>query len=125
MLLSKSEYSHSNGAWRHPDASAIFVGDFIDRGPEQLRTLRLVRAMIDVGSAQAVMGNHELNAIGYATPDPQRSGEHLRRRSAKTQHQHAAFLAEVGTDSVAKGGLMTAYRYDGETVLNPEHFVAV
>jgi hypothetical protein len=29
-----------------------------------------VRAMIDAGAARAVMGNHELNAIAWATPDP-------------------------------------------------------
>ena len=47
----KREYSHRGSAWRHPDASAIFVGDFIDHAPEQLRTLHLVRDMVEAGSA--------------------------------------------------------------------------
>lgn len=98
-LLLKLGYAHRHGAWRHPERTAIFVGDLIDRGPEQLRTLGVVRDMIEAGSAQAVMGNHELNAIGFATPDPSRPGEFLRRRSAKTEHQHAAFLAAVGEGS--------------------------
>ncbi len=98
-LLVKLGYAHRNGAWRHLDASAFFVGDFIDRGPEQLRTLRLVRDMVEAGSAQAVMGNHELNAIGYATPDPSAPGEFLRRRSPKNTRQHFSFLTEGGADS--------------------------
>ena len=83
----------------HPERTVIFVGDFVDRGPQQLRTLGIVRDMMEAGSARAVMGNHELNAIGFATPDPERPGEFLRRRSEKNTRQHAAFLAEVGCDS--------------------------
>lgn len=102
-LLVKLGYWHRGGAWRHPSRTAIFVGDFVDRGPGQLRSLELVRAMTDAGSARAVMGNHEFNAIAWATPDPASDGHHLRPRhgdkGAKNRHQHQAFLAEVGEDS--------------------------
>ncbi len=60
-LLDTLGYLQHAGAWRHPERTVVFVGDFIDRGPGQLRTLNLVRSMIDAGLAQAVMGNHELN----------------------------------------------------------------
>jgi hypothetical protein len=99
-LLRELGYEHRSGAWGHPgDRSAIFVGDLIDRGPGQLRTLALVRAMMDAGSARAVMGNHEFNAIAFATEDPETPGEHLRKRSEKNRTQHRAFLAELGEDS--------------------------
>lgn len=102
-LLAELGYRQRNGAWRHPSRSAIFVGDFVDRGPGQLRTLELVRAMTDAGSARAVMGNHELNAIAWATPDPVNGGHHLRPRlgdkGTKNRHQHQAFLAEIGEDT--------------------------
>jgi hypothetical protein len=56
-----------------------------------------------MGTAQAATGNHEFNAIAYATPDPRMRGEFMRRRSgtegAKHRAQHAEFLAEVGEDS--------------------------
>ncbi len=94
-LLRTMGYRHHAGAWRHPDATAIFVGDFIDRGPGQLETIRIVREMLDAGTAQAVMGNHEFNAIAWHTADSEREGEYLRRRSPKNREQHAAFLAEV------------------------------
>ena len=67
-LLKQLGYRHHLGAWRHPERSAIFVGDFIDRGPGQLETIRIVREMLDAGTALAVMGNHEFNAIAWYTP---------------------------------------------------------
>lgn len=102
-LLSKMGYRHQAGAWRHPTRSAIFVGDLIDRGPGQIRTLEIVRDMIDAGAARAIMGNHEFNAIAWATPDPDSEGEFLRARGGEkggnNHHQHKAFLDEVGADS--------------------------
>ncbi len=102
-LLIELGYGIQSGAWRHPTRQAIFVGDFIDRGPGQLRTLEIVRPMIDAGAARATMGNHEFNAIAWATPDPKSSGRHLRprdgERGAKNRGQHERFLAEVGEDS--------------------------
>lgn len=94
-LLQKMGYRHYLGAWRHSDRTAIFVGDFIDRGPGQLETIRIVREMLDAGTARAVMGNHEFNAIAWYTPDPEYDGEHLRRRVPKNRRQHEAFLAET------------------------------
>ena len=95
VLLRKLGYRDRLGAWRHPDSTAIFVGDFIDRGPGQLDTIRIVRGMLDAGTAKAVMGNHEFNAVAWYMPDPDHEGEHLRRRKAKNRHQHKAFLAET------------------------------
>ena len=99
-LLRLLGYSDRSGAWRHEERSAIFVGDFIDRGPAQVRSVNTVRAMVDAGAAQAVIGNHELNAIAWHTPDPRRPGEYLRSHDSakwgeKNRKQHAAFLAEV------------------------------
>lgn len=94
-LLRQMGYRERDGCWRHPDRIAIFVGDFIDRGPGQLDTVRTVRSMMDAGSAQAVMGNHEFNAIAWNTPDPLNPGEFLRSHSLKNREQHAAFLGET------------------------------
>ncbi|HMN57526.1 MAG TPA: metallophosphoesterase [Ottowia sp.] len=98
-LLRQLGYQQRQGAYRHPDARAIFVGDFIDRGPHQLETLDIVRRMVDAGSALAIMGNHEFNAIAWHTPDPDAPGEYLRPRGGlkgdKNRSQHQAFLAEL------------------------------
>ena len=95
-LLKILGYREKEGAWRHPERSAIFVGDLIDRGPNQVATVDLVRRMVDAGSARSVLGNHEFNAIAWATPDPDAPGEHLRRRGrGGNLAQHQAFLSEV------------------------------
>jgi hypothetical protein len=97
-LLKHMGYRKHLGAWRHPERKALFVGDFIDRGPDQLETIRIVREMLDAGTAQAIMGNHEFNAIAWYMPDPDYDGEHLRRRIPKNRKQHEAFLAETEND---------------------------
>jgi hypothetical protein len=97
-LLEKMGYSRTaDGVWGHPLREAVFVGDFVDRGPKQLEVLDVVRKMLSAGTAHAVMGNHEFNAIGYATEDG--CGSHLRERTKKNRAQHAAFLKQVGEDS--------------------------
>jgi hypothetical protein len=94
-LLQLMGYEQRDGAWRHPGGrTAIFLGDLIDRGPSQLETLRIVRAMVDAGSARVLLGNHEFNAVAYATPDPVR-GDYCRPHTEKNRRQHEAFLAEV------------------------------
>ncbi len=103
VLLARLGYQERQGAWRHPERTAIFVGDFIDRGPQGVETVQAVRAMVDAGSALAVMGNHELNAVAWHTPDTRYPGEYLRPRlqepwGPKNRHQHRAFLAQVESD---------------------------
>ena len=80
-LLGHLGYRQNGGAWRHPERQALFVGDFIDRGPQQRESVDLVRRMVDAGSAQAIMGNHEFNAIGWFLPDPECPGEYLRKHT--------------------------------------------
>lgn len=104
-LLKQLGYSQCRSVWTHPDRQAIFIGDLIDRGPDQSRTVDLARGMVDGGSAWMVLGNHEFNAIAWATPDPEFPGAYLRTRSdevgARNFHQHKAFLADVIDGSCA------------------------
>jgi protein phosphatase len=53
-------------AWRAPsDRMAVFVGDFVDRGPRNLDVLDTVMRMVAAGSAKAVVGNHDLRLERY------------------------------------------------------------
>lgn len=99
QLLDRLGYVESAGVWRHPSRRALFLGDYIDRGPEQVEVVRIVRAMVGAGEALAIMGNHEFNAVAWATPDPHQPGAYLRPHSAKNRHQHRAFLDQVEEDS--------------------------
>ena len=70
----------------HPERTAFFVGDYIDRGPDIPETLDIVRKMVDAGQAKALMGNHEYNAICFHQED--KNGGHLRKHFIKNILQH-------------------------------------
>jgi hypothetical protein len=107
-LLRTLGYRERDGAWRHAERTAVFVGDLVDRGPGQLETVRIVRGMVEAGSAQIVMGNHEFNAIAWATPDG--DGGWYRAHSDKNLGQHARFLAAVGAGSALHDELIGWFR---------------
>lgn len=49
---------------RHPGGRhLVFVGDLCDRGPDSPGVIDLVRRIVEDGSGQAVLGNHELNLL--------------------------------------------------------------
>ena len=79
-LLDKMGYRESRGAYRHPSRTAIFVGDLVDRGPDNVEATTIARQMVEEGTARIVMGNHEFNAVAFHTEDPERPGEFLRPR---------------------------------------------
>lgn len=110
-LLSKLGYTQRGPMWVPPQGKqAVFVGDLIDRGPEQLRVIDSVRRMIDAGFALSVMGNHEFNAIGYVTQRRDRTGEYLRKHSATNMAQHAEFLRQVGEGTALHAELVNWFR---------------
>jgi hypothetical protein len=95
-LLAHLGYRELDGIWRHPRRTAIFVGDLIDRGPKQLATVELVRAMVGAGAGRCILGNHEFNAIAWVTPDPEHPGKFLRdHHKPGNRAQHQAFLDVV------------------------------
>ncbi|MBN1819664.1 MAG: metallophosphoesterase [Prolixibacteraceae bacterium] len=62
-LLKRLGYKKKNTVYSHSTNKAIFVGDFINRGPEVRETLILIRNMVEAGNAIAILGNHELNVL--------------------------------------------------------------
>jgi hypothetical protein len=103
-LLRTLGYSEIGGTFRHPDRTAIFVGDLIDRGPQQVEVLSIARSMVEAGAAHVLMGNHEFNAVSYVTPDPSEPDTFMRPRTGpkgpKNRSQHAQFLRQIGEDSI-------------------------
>lgn len=100
-LLLGMGYTYDAAAhnFSHPTRKALFVGDFIDAGKQNLKVISLVQSMMASGAAKAVMGNHDYNAVHYTMEDPNRPGEYLRKHNADNRHQHGEFLNEVANDT--------------------------
>lgn len=97
-LLHQLGYTHDGTSYIAPtNHQAIFIGDLIDRGNQQLAVLNIVFDMLDNHQAHAIMGNHEYNAICYATYGD--DGNYLRPHTHQNNTQHKAFIDEVGFDT--------------------------
>jgi polynucleotide kinase-phosphatase len=79
------EFPDGGPVYAHPDGRrAVFVGDLVDRGPRSLDTIRIVRNMVEHGSAHAVPGNHDVRLVRA-----------LRGRDVRITHGLERTLAEV------------------------------
>ncbi len=58
---------------------AIFVGDFVDRGPASPDVLRIVMAMVAGGQALAVIGNHDDKLLRWLKGHAVKLGQGLER----------------------------------------------
>jgi hypothetical protein len=92
QLLVRLGYKSIKGVYEHSSRQCIFLGDFIDRGPEIRASLKIVKSMCDSGNAMAIMGNHEFNAIGFHTVNPQ--GGFFRNHHFSEINQHYKTLEE-------------------------------
>lgn len=99
QLLTTLGYTEKAGVFEHPTRRVIFLGDFIDRGQQEQRTLTIARRMVETGNALAVMGNHEFNALAFGTKGS--SGEWLRPHTDSNCKQTKNFLAEYPFGSSA------------------------
>jgi protein phosphatase len=86
QLLAELGYERdAEGAYAHTDGRrAIFVGDLVDRGPRIVDSVRLVKAMIDAGTALCVPGNHDMKLV-----------RKLRGRDVQITHGLDRTLAEL------------------------------
>lgn len=91
-LLEKMGYSAKFGIYSHPTRKALFIGDYVDRGPQIRETLIIVRQMVESGNAIALLGNHEYNAMCFHYEE--REGGHLRKHLIKNILQHIATLEQ-------------------------------
>lgn len=91
-LLQKLGYAKKSGAYTHQERKVVFVGDYIDRGPQIKETLEIVKAMVDTENAIALMGNHEYNALCFHYQETE--GGHLRKHDIKNIIQHYETLKQ-------------------------------
>ena len=92
-LLGKMGYEAAGDTWRHAEGrKVIFLGDYIDRGPQVRLVLQTVRGMVESGDALAIMGNHEYNAVCFHTLNG--AGGHLREHTERNTRTHRATLQQ-------------------------------
>lgn len=103
-------YRDTDIGWRHPRGRiAAFLGDLIDMGSDNAAVISTVRAMERNGSAIAIMGNHELNALLY-----HQSGENadhngdgwMRSHNPTHTKQHQTFLRQFPLGAVHTGDVL-------------------
>ncbi|PZQ45687.1 MAG: hypothetical protein DI551_06670 [Micavibrio aeruginosavorus] len=95
QLLNSLGYQGAN----HPDGrKLVFLGDYIDRGTEHISALATVRSLVDAGTAVALMGNHEFNAVCFARMGAEGP---IRKHSEKNIRGHIKFLEEFPFGSEA------------------------
>ena len=67
-MLDMLGYRRTAGRWTHAEGRRIvFVGDYVDRGPRVAEVVELVRGLCEQRVAIALAGNHDTNAIAFAT----------------------------------------------------------
>lgn len=91
-LLKNMGYKLVDGCYSHPTRKAVFVGDFINRGPKIRETIILIRKMVENGSAYAILGNHEMYAVLYYLRDLE--GKYYKKLIPKYQLQINQTLEE-------------------------------
>lgn len=98
--------------WRSPAGRLpVFVGDLVDRGPDNAGTLRLVMRMVAAGSALCVPGNHDLQLERHlASGDAplvyglQETVDELNGETAEFRTAVLAFFQNLPSHVVLDGG---------------------
>ncbi|MFE6967815.1 metallophosphoesterase family protein [Isoptericola sp. NPDC057653] len=64
--LAAEGLTDADGRWAGLDARLWFLGDYLDRGPDGVGVIDLVRRLVDEseGAVGALLGNHEVLALG-------------------------------------------------------------
>ena len=83
--LEASDTPWGGESWRHPvGTKAVFLGDLVDRGPNVLDTVRIVRNMVTAGTAFCIAGNHDVKFMRW-----------LRGKQVQVKHGLEQSIAEV------------------------------
>ena len=105
-----------------PMRGLAFVGDLTDRGPDSPGVMRRVRALIDAGRAQLVLGNHELNLLRM---DLEPRGDNAWLRGERREVSRGEWLAEARVESETERSELLAMLDDVPVALEREDLAVV
>jgi len=85
--LSQARLVDADRAWCGGQARLTFLGDYFDRGPDGIAVVDLIRRLADEadatgGRVDALIGNHEILALGMSRFGDERVSSELGRRSS-------------------------------------------
>lgn len=129
LLLEKLGYVRRNGLYQYHNQAKprqlIFVGDIVDRGPKIREAILMIREMVEGGTAQVVMGNHEHNVLGYSTPAPASSSKQYLREHTPNHNRQIRETLEQFANYPDDWKDMLEWLYDWPLFLEFEHFRVV
>jgi len=97
--LDAPEAPWGGDGWRHPlGRKAVFLGDLVDRGPNVLDTVRIVRNMVTAGTAFCIAGNHDVKFMRW-----------LRGKQVQVKHGLEQSIAEVESLSAEERAKVASY----------------
>ncbi len=65
-MLKRLGYERHGDRWLHPAGRRLVqLGDLVDRGPDPLGCVELMQELVQSDIADFVLGNHEVNALGW------------------------------------------------------------
>ncbi len=101
-LLKKLGYEKVDETYVHPEGrKAVFLGDVIDRGTENLKTLKLIMKMCEHGSAYMTLGNHDDKLYRYLCGNVvviapgQKTYDELKREDEESRSAIRSFLEKL------------------------------
>src|ERR1700689_4563470 len=77
---------------------ALFLGDLVDRGPNVLDAVRIVRNMVTAGTAFCIAGNHDVKFMRW-----------LRGKHVQVKHGLEQSIAEVESLSAEERAKVASY----------------
>jgi protein phosphatase len=97
--LETSDVPWGDESWRHPlGRKAVFLGDLVDRGPNVLDAVRIVRNMVTAGTALCIAGNHDMKFMRW-----------LRGKQVQVKHGLEQSIAEVESLSAEERAKVASY----------------
>lgn len=107
-------YLDSNGGIK-TDEMYIFLGDYIDRGPENAEVIRFLLSVMDRKNVLLLEGNHEKNLWLWANDYGGATGEF--EHFTRTQLENAGIDKKAVRNLYRKFGQCAYYSYHGKTYL--------
>jgi hypothetical protein len=95
---------------RHPHGRRlVFVGDLGDRGPDSPGAVEWIRELVERGRAQAVLGNHDFNALHAAAGGPMKTELSWLFDEARPFHHHGHHVPQVLVRGKRRDGILAFF----------------